>query len=636
MIELSLTNIELSLTNILILVATLGIGGQWLAWRLGIPAIVVLCLAGVAVGPATGIFVPHKQLGDLFHPVIQLCVAVILFEGGLSLRWHEFREARTSVQRLFIPALPLNWMLGSVAAHYIGGLSWPVALVFGAIIVVTGPTVIMPLLRHAGLRRRPASFLKWEGIINDPLGALLAVIVFQFFVALQAETPLSEVTIGLFLGVTGGALAGWLVARVMVRAFIAGAVAEFLKPPVMLMSVFVAYAAGNAMQQEAGLLATTVMGMVVGNSGLADIQEVRRFKEYLAVLLVSTVFILLAADVEREILNQLDWHAIALIAAVILVVRPLAIFLATIGTPMRWQERLFVAWIAPRGIVAAAVAGVFAPEMAEVGYSDARQLTPLVFGLILTTVVVHGFTIRGVAMWLGLASRDRHGLMIVGASPWSVELARVLRDQGVYVIVCDQSWHRLRPVRMAGVPYFHGEVLSETAEQNLDLADIGYLVAATDNDAYNALVCSRFIRDLGREHVFQLPTDSEDQPKRIQRPLTGRPIYGREARYEVLLERYYRGWRFGRTRLTSTFRRRDYMADIGAETMPMFVVRADGSLRFRVAGERLVAEAGDSIVAYMSPQALEARRPQEAGAETEARPRGRTQWGLGWRRRGNR
>lgn len=627
---------ETHLTNVLVLIAALGIGGQWLAWRLRIPAIVVLCLFGLAVGPATGVFVPHRELGDLVHPVVQLCVAVILFEGGLSLRWHEFREARTSVQRLFLPALPLNWVLGSVTAHYIGGLSWPVSLVFGAIIVVTGPTVIMPLLRHAGLRRRPASFLKWEGIINDPLGALLAVIVFQFFVALQAETPVTAVTFGLITGIIGGVGIGWLVARIMVRLFIAGQVAEFLKPPVLLMSVFLAYAGGNAVQQEAGLLATTVMGIVVGNSGLADIQELRRFKEYLAVLLVSTVFILLSADVDPGLVKQLDWHAAALIAAVVFVVRPVAILLATLGTPMRWQERLFVAWIAPRGIVAAAVAGVFAPEMVAAGYPQAEKLTPLVFALILTTVVLHGFSIRAVAMWLGLASKDRHGLMIVGASPWSVELARVLREQGLYVIVCDQSWHRLRPVRLAGIPYFYGEILSETAEQNLDLADIGYLVAATDNDAYNALVCSRFIRELGREHVFQLPTDSEDQPKRIQRPLTGLPLYGREARYEVLTERHYRGWRFGRTKLTSNFRRRDYMADISAETMPMFVVRPDGGLRFRVAGQRLVAEPGETIVAYMSPRAQEARRPQEAEAESEVRPRGKTYWGLGWSRKGGR
>lgn len=600
---------ESHLTDVLVLIAVLGVGAQWLAWRLRWPAIVVLCAFGLAAGPLAGVLVPSRDLGPMVHPVIQLCVAVILFEGGLSLRWHEFREARSGVRRLLFPALPLNWFLGSLAAHYVGGLAWPVALVFGAIIVVTGPTVIMPLLRHAALRRRPASYLKWEGIINDPLGAMLAVLVFQFFVTLQAPSPTVEVIARLVGGVVVGVAMGWVTARFMVWLFLRGQVAEFLKPPVLLVTVLVVYALANAVQAEAGLLAATVMGMVLGNSGLADIQEIRRFKEYLAVLLVSTVFILLAADVNAGMLALLDWRAVALIATVIFVVRPLAIWTATIGTPMSYAERGLVAWIAPRGIVAAAVGGVFAPEMVMAGYPQAQVLTPLVFALVLATVILHGFSIRTVALKLGLASRDRHGLMLVGASPWSVALASRLRELGVYVIICDQSWHRLRPVRLAGIPYFYGEVLSETAEQELDLSDIGYLIAATDNDAYNALVCSRYVRDLGREYVFQLPTDAEDQPRQIQRPLTGRPLYGREARYEELQGRYYRGWRFQRTRITRGYRADAYFSGLGEDTMPMLAVRVQGGLRLREAGRALAPEPGETVLAFMSPHAQDQRRP---------------------------
>ncbi|HKJ95183.1 MAG TPA: sodium:proton antiporter, partial [Gammaproteobacteria bacterium] len=537
------------------------------------------------------------------------------------LRWHEFREARQGVRRLLFPALPLNWLLGGAAAHFIAGLPWPVALVFGAIVVVTGPTVIMPLLRHAGLRRRPASYLKWEGIINDPLGALLAVIVFQFFVALGSDEAATAVWLGLVGGIAAGIIVGWGAARVMVRLFVAGQVAEYLKPPVLLMTVFVVYSLTNAVQHEAGLLAATVMGMVLGNSGLADIHEVRRFKEYLTVLLVSTVFVLLAADVDPGMLGSVDWRAVALIAALIVVVRPVTIVLATVGTGMSWQERALVAWIAPRGIVAAAVAGVFAPEMVAAGYAEASALTPLVFGLILATVTLHGFSIGAVARRLGLASRDRRGLLIVGASPWSVELARTLRELGVYVIVCDQSWHRLRPLRLAGLPYFYGEVLSESAEQRLDLADIGYLLAATDNDAYNALVCSRFIRELGREYVFQLPTDAEDNPKRIQRPLTGRALYGAGSRYERLIERHYQGWRFQKTRITGGYRASDYFAGLGGEAMTMLALRRDGGLRFRESGGELQLEPGDTVLAYMSPRAQQERRPQSARLDVDAMAR---------------
>ncbi|MDZ7809767.1 MAG: sodium:proton antiporter [Arhodomonas sp.] len=613
---------ESHLTDVLVLVAVLGIGAQWVAWRLHWPAIVVLCAFGLLAGPVTGYLVPSRDLGELVHPVVQLCVAVILFEGGLSLRWHEFREARSGVRRLLFPALPLNWLLGSLAAHYIGGLSWPVALVFGAIIVVTGPTVIMPLLRHAALRRRPASYLKWEGIIDDPLGAMLAVLVFQFFVTLQAPSPTLEVVLRLAGGVAVGIGAGYLAARLLVGLFLRGEVAEFLKPPVMLVSVLVVYALANAVQAEAGLLAATVMGMVLGNSGLADIQEVRRFKEYLAVLLVSTVFILLSADVDAAMLAALDWRAAALLAAVIFLVRPVAILLATLGTNMTLAERVLVAWIAPRGIVAAAVGGLFAPEMVAAGYPEARALTPLVFSLVLATVILHGFSIRALARRLGLASGARHGLMIVGASPWSAALAERLRELGVYVIVCDSSWHRLRPVRKARIPYFHGEVLSETAEESLDLADIGYLLAATDNDAYNALVCSQYTRELGREYVFQLPTDAEDHPHGIQRPLTGRPLYGREARYEALEARHYRGWRFELTRLSRDYRANAYFAELGEQTMPMIAVRRDGGLRLREAGRPLMPEKGDTVLAYMSASSLR-QRGVAGGGEDSRYPKAR-------------
>jgi hypothetical protein len=351
---------------------------------------------------------------------------------------------------------------------------------------------------------------------------------------------------------------------------------------------------------------------------LADIQELRRFKEYLAVLLVSTVFILLTANVDPDQLALLDWRAVALIATLVFVVRPAAIMLATMRTPMSWQERVLVAWVAPRGIVAAAVAGVFAPEMVAAGYPQAGLLTPLIFALILTTVVLHGFSIRRLAMRLGLASRDRHGVMIVGASPWSIELARALRELRVYVIVCDASWHRLREVRLAGIAHWYGQVISETAEQNLDLADIGYLIAATDNDAYNALVCSRFVRDLGREFVFQLPTDAEDHPRRFERTLTGRALYGKEARYETLVERHYRGWRIQKTRITKGYRAGDYFAGLGEETMPMLAVRPDGGVRLREAGRDLAPEPGETVLAFMSPQAQQQRKPARTRTDAQA------------------
>ncbi len=608
---------ESHLTLALVSIVVLGVGAQWLAWRLRWPAIVVLMLFGLAAGPLTGLLVPQRDLGELVSPVVKLFVAVILFEGGLTLRWHEFLEAKGGVRRLLFPALPLNWVFGSLAAHYIGGVSWPVALVFGAIIVVTGPTVIIPLLRQAGLRRRPASYLKWEGIINDPIGALLAVLVFQFFTA-APEDGAWQIIAKLSVGAAAAIVLGYAAARLIALLYRRGWTPEYLKSPVLLMVVFVVFTAADMVHHESGLLATTVMGLTLANIGLADIEELRRFKEYLTVLMVSTVFIVLTAGLDTEALLLLDWRLIALIGAVLFLVRPAAIFLATFRSDMTLNERALVAWIAPRGIVAAAVAGVFGPAMVEAGYEDAAVLVPLIFTLILATVVLHGFSLRWLGRKLGLAASERRGLLIVGATPWSVELARTLKSLDIPVIIADSSWAHLRQVRLGGIEYFYGEILTESAEARLDLSDIGYLLAVTDNDAYNALVCSRFVPTLGREFVYQLPISSDVQPRQLQNTVTGRVLFGEAAYYEVLLSRYYRGWRFQKTPITQGYSAQDYFERVGEEAMPFLLVRASGKLVFRHGDVELKPEPGDSVVAFISPEAQKERRSARSDAADSA------------------
>lgn len=608
---------ESNIGQVIVLIGALGIGAQWLAWRLQWPAIVLLCLFGVLAGPVAGWVVPSRDLGEIVEPVIRLCVAVILFEGGLTLRWHELREAKRGVRRLLFPALPLSWLLGTLAAHYIGGLDWAVALVFGAIIVVTGPTVILPLLRQAGLRRRPASYLKWEGIINDPIGALLAVLVFQYF-AYTGPGGGWQLLAGLAWGATVAAALGAGAAVLLAKLFGRGWVPEFLKPPVLLILVFLVYATANMVHQEAGLLATTLMGVVLANVRLSDIEELRRFKEYLTVMLVSVVFILITADLKAETLTHLNWRALALILAVLVLVRPLAIGLSTIGSDMSWQERCLVGWIAPRGIVAAAVAGVFGPGLVAAGYADAEMLVPLVFSLITATVVLHGFSLGWLARRLDLAAAERRGLLIVGATPWSVELARTLQSLDVTVLIVDSTWQHLRETRLSGIPYFYGEILSEKAEPRLELSDIGYLLAATDNDAYNTLVCSRFIGVFGREHVFQLQPTQDDDSKQLTNTLGGHALASKEARYGELLQRYYQGWRFQKTPITDGFSAEDYFSRQGEEAMPLLLLRASRALVLQQNGNVLKPEAGDTMIAFVSPTLQQA--PKASGAEVAGVP----------------
>lgn len=589
-----------TLPAVIALVLFIGVLAQWVAWRTRIPAIVLLTLCGVLVGPVLHILMPEKQLGHALGTVINLSVAVILFDGGLNLRFHELKQAVSGVRRLVYLGVPLSFALYSVTAHYVGGIAWPVALVFGAIIVVTGPTVILPLLRQAMLTRRVASYLKWEAIINDPIGALLAVLVFDYFLYAAHGQFSGQVLWNLATAVTVAALLGGAVAYVLGMLFRRDQVPEYLKHPLVLAVVVTVFVAANAIQDEAGLLAVTMMGIVLGNMRLASIDEMRRFKEYLAVLLVSIVFVLLAANLDTAVLEHLRWDGAFVILMIMLVARPVAIWIATIGARMRKRERLLLAWIAPRGIVAAATAGVLAPRLAEAGYRDAELLVPLTFTLIFVTVLVHGLTLGRVSRALGLAATARNRLLIVGASPWTTELARTLIAADASVLMVDTSWHRLRAPRLAGIPVYYGEILSESAAASLEMHDVGVLLAATSNDAYNALVCSTFAPHLGRGLAFQLPMYSADvaDAKLFMRGVRGRIAFGEEALYEDLWNHLTSGWVFQKTRLTENYLFENYLADCTPGTLQLLAVHAKGNLMLHSLNLSFAPKPGDTVVSF--------------------------------------
>lgn len=614
---------EHHLTNVLITVIALGVFSQWLAWFTRAPAIVLFLLMGLLAGPvAFGLVEPSRDFGPLFRPAVSLAVAVILFEGGLNLRFHELREAASGVKRLVSLGALFSWVLCAVAAHNIGGLSAPVSLLFGAIMVVTGPTVIIPMLRQAGLNRRSASYLKWEGIINDPIGALLTVLVFEYFV-LTGEGAAADlvfidlgwaVLISLLLGAGGGYAMG----RVFRRAW----VPEYLKAPMTLALILVVYGLANQTFDEAGLLAVTVMGMVMGNMQLPSLEEMRRFKEYITILMVSTVFILLTAELDVDILTRLDWRIGALVLAVMFLVRPISIMLATMFTDMQWRDRLLLSWIAPRGIVAAAVAGIFGPRMEELGFEGAELLLPLVFAVVFATVVAHGLSIGWLARRLRL-SADPHGVLVVGASPWTTELARMLTNElGVNTYLVDSSWHRLREARLAGVKVIYGEVLSDQVQESLELNEIACLLAATSNDAYNALVCSNFVNHLEHDRVFQLPMyggDEPDQSKLLSRPLRGIPAFEDGAEYEELWRRHYQSWKFYKTKITENYSHEDFLRDCPAGTMPVAVLREDGILLFHAPSQPIKPGPGDTVIYYASgKREVDEARQEARAAKTEA------------------
>lgn len=609
---------EHDLAILLVSVVALGVSSQWIAWRLQIPAIILLATAGLVAGPITGLVNPAEDFGELFRPVISLCVAIILFEGGLNLSMSDLKQARTGVKRLVYLGAPLAWVACTASAYFIGNLSVAVSLVFGAIMVVTGPTVIMPLLRQARLNRRTASYLKWEGIVNDPLGALLAVLVFQFFIYAGEESSWGVVFKGVGLALVAGAFLGGLLGWLTGETFRRGLVPEFLKSPVMLSTVLVAYTFANHLQHEAGLLAVTIMGMVVGNMHLPGISDMKRFKEYITVMLVSVVFVMLTADLDFALLASVNWRTVLLVVAVLFVARPAAILLATARSDMKFEDRVMLGWIAPRGIVAAATAGLMGPRMAAAGYEDANVLLPLVFMVIFASVFLHGGTIGWLARRLGLASKERDSVLLVGASPWSVELGRTLESMKIKVMVADKSWHNLRPARLAGMSVFYGEVLSEFAEESMEIGHIQTVLAATSNDAYNALVCTTVAPEIGQDKVFQLPMGSshEDDPKAVARPRRGRIAFDAEAEFEHLWRLHVRGWTFYKTRLTDSYSYSDFLGDCPGEAIKLLLIREGRKVRFLDAETQVEPVPGDVIV-YYAPRREEREEEAELAPEVK-------------------
>ncbi|WP_373353523.1 cation:proton antiporter [Pseudoroseicyclus sp. CXY001] len=607
---------EITAIGAIALVGLAGVGAQWLAWRLQLPAIVLMLAAGLALGPGFGILRPEEQIGELTEPLIALAVAIILFEGGLTLNLRGLRDAASGVRRLIIPGALLGWGFSVLALHYVAGLSWESASVFGGLMIVTGPTVIAPLLRQARLERRPAALLQWEAIANDPLGALAAVLAFEIVLVLRAAESAGDAMLDLVLGIVVAAIAGFLAGRGLALAFRNARVPEYMKVPVIFVAVIGVFAGADALLHESGLLAVTIMGLVLANSRLASLAEVRRFKEHASVLLVSGVFLLLAADFDIAELGALDWRAPVFIAVVILLVRPAAVFLSLIGTDIPRADRLLVALTAPRGVVLLAVAGLFGQRLAAAGVPDGAEIVPLAFLLVAATVVIHGFGLKPLARALGL-SRAVPGLMILGANRFTLALAEALTKAEVPVILTDTNHYRLSPARQAGVETWSGDILSEAADHRVELIRYNTLLAASDNDAHNTLVATDLAPEFGRENVWQLRRSKEDSPRHaLPATLGGQTPLGEKSLGE-LEQMMGEGWRVRVTRLTEEF-----TYDEWRERHPeglLFAVIGPAGLQILGPEDEAKAGADTRVVALVPPDAAPAGGGEEDEAEAGER-----------------
>ncbi|RYU59702.1 sodium:proton exchanger [Methylolobus aquaticus] len=582
-------------------ILVLGAAAQLAAWRFGIPSILLLLLTGIGAGPVTGLVHPDALLGELLLPIVSLSVAVILFEGGLSLDIRELRHIGGVLSRLTTLGVVVAWLITTITAHFMLGFRWGLAGLLGCILVVTGPTVIGPILRQLRLGGRIGSLLRWEGITIDPIGAIMAVMFFTAVRAgeFQAGTVNALQTVGLaaVVGCATGYIAGWVLIVSLTRFWIP----DVLHSVVTLSLVIAASTTANLLQSESGLLAVTIMGIVVANQKQMAIQHIVEFKESITVVLISSLFIILTARLRWEELTAQGWLGLSFVLVLILLGRPAAVLLSTAGSALTWRERLFLCCMAPRGIVAVAVSSVFALEMVPLGYPQAGELEPVTLLVVFITVLVYGLGAAPLARALGLVAHNPQGILFAGAHAWARAIAQALQQAGQTVLLVDSDPNLVRAARMSGLPSFHGSILSEHTFNAIDYGGLSRLLAVTPNDATNALACMRFRDVFGRSEVYQLAPDSADPGalQSVSPHQLGRVLFGAGHTYANLA--YCCGATPGVkcTRLTEAFQYQDFVAMHGDGVIPLFVLKPNGALIVFTSAETREPAAGDMLFSFV-------------------------------------
>lgn len=591
-------------TRILLALGGIGLAAlcsQWLAWRLRLPAILFLLLSGILAGPVLGVLDPGALFGPLLFPLTSLAVALILFEGSLTLHLSEWREIGSVVRRMVTLGALATWVVIAVATHLLLGFSWELAVLFGSLTLVTGPTVIVPMLRVVRPRASVANILRWEGIVIDPIGALAAVVTFSFIVS-RDQGGWSQ-SLATFAGVIGcgtllGVLGGWALGVVLRRHWLP----EYLHNLAALAAVLGVFIASNLLVHESGLLAVTLMGMWLANMRGVDVKPILHFKENLSVLLISGLFILLAARLDLKALLALGPATLALLAVIQFIARPLNISLSTLGSALGWRERALLAWIAPRGIVAAAVSAIFALRLHEHGDPNAQLLVPLTFLVIIGTVVLQSATARPLARLLGVAEPAPAGFLIIGANPVARALGKALNQLGSRVLLTDSSWENIRAARMDGLPTYFGNPTSQHADAHLDLVGLGHLLALSPSSEMNALACMRFRHDFAEPRRFTLPSGADS--RRSDKHRSSEQVRGRELglpalTYPQFASRLGRGAEIRITTLTEAFDWPAYQAFHGNRATLLLARDTRGWVHIAGPSQALEPQPGWSLVALV-------------------------------------
>lgn len=590
-------HIVIGLTAIL----TAGIAAQWLSWKLGLPSILLLLVMGFIIGPITGLLNPDKFFNDLLFPFVSLSVAVILFEGGLSLKFRELKAVGNVVLRLILIGIPLTLILSTFFAYTILQFSFSISLLFGSILVVTGPTVILPILRQVKPSSRINSILKWEGIVNDPIGALIAILVFEAILASGVKEATIITVFGLLKTIFLSSLLGVAGALILVFFVKRDLIPDYLQNSISLTLAFLVFVGSNFFQNESGLFAVTIMGIILANQKKIVITHIIEFKENLRLLLISVLFIILAARLNIAAFEELGWTSIIFTAVLILLIRPAAVFISTFKTKMTLKEKIFISSMAPRGIVAAAVSALFALGLQEAGVEEASVLVPITFLIIIATISVYGFSASPLAKYLKLAEPNAQGCLIIGASPFAKSVGQILQDKNFRIVMVDSDWRNIAKARMEKFQTYYGSVTSDYIVEEIDYYGLGKMLSLTPNDEVNSLAALNFSRIFGINQVYQLPSEDiqKEGKNEVSRELKGRILFGKKYNFHYLNELIKNEFVIKSSNITEQYDFKKLVDSYGEdEIIPLFII-SDKNLMPVIEETELELKPGNILISLL-------------------------------------
>ncbi|MFK7935259.1 MAG: cation:proton antiporter [Saprospiraceae bacterium] len=607
----------------------LGILAQWLAWRTKVPAILPLIITGLIVGPISSLCTNdgHKwiepiydvDLGTGLFPgqslfyFVSLAIGIILFEGGLTLKRKEIEGVGPAIGKLISIGSLVTFIGAGLATHWIMGLTWAMSFLFAGLIIVTGPTVIAPILQNVPLTRNVATVLKWEGILIDPIGALVAVLMYEFIASNEGTLEFTSHALIQFLEIIliGFAL-GFIAAHALYQMIKNELLPHYLLNVFTLAAVLAVFVLSDVLAHESGLLSVVIMGMVLGNMDVPQLKEILSFKESLSVLLISILFILLSANIDiSDLLLLLDWRCLGLFATVVFVLRPLGVFLSTTDSELTVNEKLFISWVGPRGIVAAGIASLFGLKLVNQGVPYANYLTPLVFMIVLGTVLINATTARLVARLLGVTLDNSDGILFVGANKPALLMAKYLQDSGRHVVLIDNNENNVRKAKERGIEAMRANVYDDSLERDFELLDMGYLIAMTGSNEVNEYVCRKYMDIFGEKGTFRLISAEEIKKDRKELPDEG--LFSPVDDYINLSEvaRDYPQMQELPLRSKTHFIELVEAINQVDESIPLFVRDNDGRLHMITTHFENMRVETDNALVYMGKEYIDSTKPTE-------------------------